>query len=508
MTGRGLSNPAIRFALTLILLHGVAAKAEPYGYDLRSQFVREKDPEKRPPGLELKARIDSALYFVGNINLAENSADEIDTAGIEGAPGLFASYRSARADAMLDYTLIARAFEASEYDSVSHLLSAHGTYMLAQDLFWIDATAGYSDSIIDAGQGTNYGGTGLFNRSNVEETGRASVTPRLSKQLGGFRFDANYTYGRVWYLDSDDVANSDSLFTGFNEDSEDQRAYVSLGTSDPDRAATLKGFYERQQSDYERSLPYRYERAGIDTSLRLTRTLRLVADGGVETDLEETTTEGGLDAEFWHAGFRWQPDSRTYVDARYGERFFGDSYNVEVRRESRWLTLRASYSEDPEVETRRIGVDFEPDDFPLPPPDDFSFLSAFPYVRKDMMFTAIAEGARTHVRLDLYDRKREYIQAPLPDEDTEGVLFNVARDIGRDLYGEIEVRYEDILRGQQTIPTPGPVSFHGYDRDATLRLTWEAYRNFLASGEVGFLARSGDREYDGEWAALRFRYQF
>ena len=282
------------------------------------------------------------------------------------------------------------------------------------------------------------------------------------------------------------MANSDSIFTGFNEDSEDQRAYVSLGTSDPDRAATLKGFYEWQESEYELSLPYRYERAGIDTSLRLTRTLRLVADGGVETDLEETTTEGGLDAEFWHAGFRWQPDSRTYVDARYGERFFGDSYSVEVRRESRWLTLRASYSEDPEVETRRIGVDFDPDDFPLPPSPDFSFLSAFPYVRKDMMFTAIAEGARTHVRLDVYDRKREYIQAPLPDEDTEGVLFNVARDIGRDLYGEIEVRYEDILRGQQTIPTPGPVSFHGYDRDATLRLSWEAYRNFLASARSGF----------------------
>ena len=70
------------------------------------------------------------------------------------------------------------------------------------------------------------------------------------------------------------------------------------------------------------------------------------------------------------------------------------------------------------------------------------------------------------------------------------------------------MRYEDILRGQQTIPPPGPVSFHGYDRDATLRLSWEAYRNFLASAEVGFLARSGDREYDGEWAALRFRYTF
>src|SRR5687768_11796040 len=244
----------------------------------------------------------------------------------------------------------------------SHLLGAHGSYMLAQDLFFIDAQAGYSDSIIDAGVSTNYGGTGLFNRSNMEETGRASITPRLTKQLGGFQFDASYTYGRVWYFESDDAPpNPDSIFVGFNEDSEDQRAYASLGTADMENAATLKGFYEWRESTFELSQPFRYERTGLDTSLRLTRTLRLVADGGVESDLTESTTEGGLDAEFWHAGFRWQPDSRTYIDARYGERFFGDSYSFEARRETRLLTLRASYSEDPEVETRRIGIDVDPD---------------------------------------------------------------------------------------------------------------------------------------------------
>ena len=508
MTDRGRPNTVLRFAIAALLLHGGVAGAEPYGFDLRSKFVREVEPEARPPGLDLKPRIDSALYFVGNINLAENSADEIDTAGIEAAPGIYASYKSNRADGILDYTFIGRAFEAEDYDSVSHLLNAHGSYMLARDLFFIDAQAGYSDSIIDAAQGTNYGGVGLFNRANMEETGRASVTPRLTKQFGGFQFDARYTYGRVWYFESDDVANPDTIFIGFNEDSEDQDAYVSLGTADPNNAATFKAYYQWQESQYDLSRPYRYERAGADTSLRLTRTLRLVADGGVETDLTQSTSEGGLDADFWHAGFRWEPDSRTYFDARYGQRFFGDSYSFEARRETRLLTLRASYSEDPEVETRRVGIEFDPGDLPLPPSPDYAFLTSSPYVRKDATVTAIVEGTRTEIRLDVYDRKREYIQNIAPDEDTTGVLLTVARDIGRDLYGEISGRYEDLLRGQATLLPSGPVSFHDYDRDVTLRLTWEAYRNFRASAEAGFLARSGDHEYDGEWAALRFRYTF
>jgi hypothetical protein len=514
MTGRALRCVTARCAAAAVLLHGTVL-ADTYQYDLRSRFIREVDEKELPPGLDLQPRIDSALLFVGNINLAENSADEIDVAGIEAAPGLYATYRSNRADASLDYSLIGRAFEDEDYDSVSHELFAHGRYMLVQDLFFVNAHAGYSDSIIDASRSTNYGGTGLFDRSNIAETGRASITPNLTHQFGGFQFDASYTYGRVWYFESDDVANPDPIFlTGFNEDSEDQRAYVSLGTREPDNAATLKAFYEWQESTYETSLPYKYERTGLDTSLRLTRTLRLVADGGVESDLTEDTTDGGLDTEFWHAGFRWQPDRRTYFDARYGERFFGDSYSLEARVDGRWLTLTASYVEDPEVETRRIGLNFDPDDVPLPPSPDFSFLSAQPYVRKDAVLTAIAEGARTQLRLDLYNRKREYIQLLVPDEELTGVLFNVARDFGRDFYGEFEARYDDSLRGQRTILSPvpplplEPILFHSYDRDFLVRLTWEAYRNFTTSAEAGYLASSGDRRYDGEWLAFRFRYTF
>ena len=508
MTGGECRAVAIHGALAALLLQAPIAGADPYHYDLKSKFIREDDTEQRPPGLDLEPRIDSALLFVGNINLAEESEDEVDVAGIEVAPGLYATYNSNRADGTFDYTFIGRKFEEEDYDSVSHFLSARGRYMLVQDLLFISAHAAYSDSIIDSARGTNYGGTGLFDRSNVAETARASVTPSLTKDFGGFRFDASYTYGRVWYFDSDDAPDPGTIFVGFNDDSEDQRAHASLGTSDPENAATLRASYEWRNSEFESSQPFRYERTGLDTSLRLTRTLRLVADGGVESDLTESTTQGGLDAEYWHAGLRWQPDERTSIDARYGERFFGDSYSVSARRETRFLTLRASYSEDPEVETRRVGIDFDPDDFPVPPPDDFSIFAGFPYIRKDGIVTAILEGARTQVRLDVYDRKREYLQNALPDEDTSGVRLNVARDFGADFYGELQARYEDLERGRATVTPTGPLLFHDYDRDYLVRLTWEAYVNLTASAEVGYLARSGDREYDGEWLALRFRFTF
>ena len=40
------------------------------------------------------------------------------------------------------------------------------------------------------------------------------------------------------------------------------------------------------------------------------------------------------------------------------------------------------------------------------------------------------------------------------------------------------------------------------------RVTWEAYRNFFAAVEAGYLQRTGDLEYDGEWVAFRLRYTF
>jgi len=486
-----------------------ALQADPYVSDMRSRFDREADKPEVHPGLYVAPRIESALMLVGNINLASNSEDEVDVAGFELVPGIYASYTTPRAQAALDYSLIARAFEDDDYNDVSHRLSANGLYSVVPEWMFIRGQASYSDTVVDPARSYNYGGTGLFDRTNLVETATALVEPGIHHEFRHVVMDASYSYGGVWYLEDKNNPPPATLFSGTNDDAINQRALFSLGTADPEAITTLRGYYEWQASDFDRSLPYRYERAGAELSLRIVESLRLVGDGGSESDLDQSTTDGGLDTTFWHAGFEWRPDSHTELDARYGERFFGDSWSASLSREGRWVTVKASYVEDPEVETRRLNQDFDPGSLPIPDPnEDLSFFSAFPYIRKDANASIIASGARTKLRLDVYDRKREFINVFPPDERTQGVSFNAERDLGRALYLEFDARYDDIERGRRNLDPTDVRLVHDYDREAMLRISWEAYRNFTCSAEAGYLARSGDREYTGQWFALRLRYTF
>jgi hypothetical protein len=479
-----------------------------YHSDLRSRFEREHDQPEPKPGLFIEPRIESALMLVGNINLAEHSEDEVDVAGIEATPGIYASYYSPRAQAALDYTFIGRVFEDEDYNDVSHRLAANGDYTLLPEWFFVRGQASYTDTIVDPALGYNYGGSGLFNETNLAEVATASVEPGMHHEFRHVVVDARYSYGRVWYLD-DVKAPTSPLFAGYDDDAENQRLLLSASSVDPGAVTSVRAYYEWQASDFERSIPYRYERVGGELSVRIVESLRLVGDGGVESDLDEDTTDGGLDTTFWHAGFQWRPDSRTTLDARYGERFFGDSYSVDFSRDTRWFTVKVGYFEDPEVETRRLNADFDPGTLPIPDPNvGFSFFSSFPYIRKDATAAIIATGARTKLRLDVYDRKREFINAFPPDETTQGVRFNGIRDLGRDLYIEVDARYDDIERGRRTLDITDTRLVHDYDTEAMVRVSWEAYRNFVTSAEAGYLTRSGDRVYDGEWFALRLRYTF
>jgi hypothetical protein len=212
-------------------------------------------------------------------------------------------------------------------------------------------------------------------------------------------------------------------------------------------------------------------------------------------------------------GFAWTPDTRTNVEARYGQRFFGDSWSLNVSRDTRWVTIQVSYIEDPTVETRRIGINFDPNEIPLPVPgDELSVFTSFPYVRKDFVANVIAEGARTRVRLSAYDRNRDYIRVFPPDEHRKGATLGVVYDIGAYVYGEVQTRYDDIEAGRRNLTLPDVEDqlfiYHYYDWDIMGRLSWEAYQNFITSAEVGYLNRSGTYNYDGAWVAFRLRYTF
>lgn len=498
-------------ACTALAQPAYAQYAEPYRSSLRSEFGEAAQQREALRGGVFEARIDAAMYYINNMELTPDSVDPVNQFGLELAPGFYAAYRSARAQGAIDYSLIGRGWEDSEYNDMAQRLAANGNYVIVPDLFFVQGSASYDDTVIDPVRGGNYGGYGIFDGANISEIATASVNPYLQRRMRDLQFDLSYTYGRVWYLDEPE---STGLLIG-NQDSVDQAALVSLGTAEQDRAINMRGFYEWQSSEFDLSPDYRYDRAGAEFGVRVVESLRFLADGGAESDLEESTEEGGLDSGYWYVGLHWTPDSRTEVEARYGNRFWGDTWSFRLSREVRFLTFTASYSEEPTVETRALALgEIEPGELPpVAPGDDLTLANSTPYVARNADLQVLADGARTRISLRGYQHESDYLRGLLPDETTTGVQFRIVRDFTANTYGEFQATYDDVEGGvgfpgddPETLPQVDDYQ----DQDYLLRLTYEAWLNLAPSFEVGYLKRTGqaDLNYDGYWVALRARYTF
>lgn len=469
-------------------------------------------PGELPPGGAFQLRAEAAVQYVSNLTLAGDDQPQVDMAGLELAPGFYGSYSTRSVVAVIDYTLIARAWEDSDYDDISHRLGANGQWHVIPEWISVLGQASYLDAVIDPRSGINYGSLGIFGPGNLTEVASASISPVLQHRFNRFEVMARYSYGQTWYLDEgrgDPVAGF-----ALDEDSRDQSAGASVGTADTDSRISASVFYDWQQSEYENSFPYVYERTGVEAAYEIGRTLALVGDVGRESDLDVSTTEGGLDSDFWSAGLRWDPNDRTSVEGRVGERFFGDSWRLSISHRARLLTFDASYSEDPTVETRRLSLgEFIPGELPpVLPGVGIGVFSSQPYVSRQARASIRADGSRTSVGLSAYQDDREYLDVLRDDETNTGVFFEVTRQLASNLSAEFELRFDNYERA---LTTPDPTVFliaEDRDTQAIFRLNRTSGPRLTLIGEAGYLTRSGeddlmgDQDYDGWWLGLRARW--
>jgi hypothetical protein len=422
---------------------------------------------------------------------------------LELSPGFYASYSGDGFQGAIDYSLIGRAWEESDFDDVTHELAANGRWAAVADLFSVDGTAAYFPSVIDPRLGINPGNAGLLGSGNLADTASATVTPTLRKRFNDFEASALYSYGRVWYLDLDDLpptaVNQDL------EDSTDQTARAAFGTAETDRNLTGQVFYEWNKSEFEVSPDYKYGRLGFDGGWQFADTLTLVGAVGVESALDEDTSMGGLDDDFWSAGLRWVPGANTSAEARFGQRFFGDSYYLAIKRRARALLIEAAYSEEPTVESVRVGTSsFNPGELPPGNPGtEPGRVSSDPFVAKDGRMTLTAEGVRTTIRAVAYHTERDYLGGSIADETTVGGGLSATRQFAANFSGDLQATYEDI----DTETALDPVLDRTYQTEAILRLNHRTSRTITTSLEGGFVNQSGSLAYDGWWVALRARYQ-
>jgi hypothetical protein len=473
----------------------------------RNAYGSGPGQQELPPGLTTEPRIDAAVQYASNLQLSSTGGDS--AIGLEVSPGAYVAYRSPSFVGAVDYSLITRVWDDGDLNDVSHLLAANGRWVAVPDLFSISGDASYGDVVIDGTQGGNFGNMGVFNTSNITEQATASVRPSLQKRFKDFEAALNYSYGRVWYLDEGKGLVVTEVGT-VGQDSINQTAEASLALVPGARRISGKAFYTWQDYDFEVSLPYRFERAGVEGGWELTRTLSLVGDVGKESQLDVDTSAGGLDSDFWSAGMRWQPNQRSSAEARYGERFFGSSYSVEVRHSNRYVTVNASYSEAPEVDSRRVNFnEFEPGELPpwFNPDIDASAYNSQPYVAKAMRLGVSAEGSRTSLSLRGYITEREYLNDQIGDEDIAGVALVASRRVAANVSVDGQATYVDRARGETSYFTgfPQPAT-HTYDTDLTLRGNRNFGPRLVASVEAGYFNSAGTNDYDGWWLGLRGRW--
>lgn len=482
----------------------VTAATSPYQSSQRTAIGSGLGQSDMPKGGTFEPRIGAAVQYVDNINLAEDGEPKTSLAGLELSPGFYASYSLGPVIAAIDYSLIARAWEDSDYDDISHQLSANGQWAAIPEWFSVSGQASYQDAVLDPIDGLNYGGLGIFGPSNLTEVASASVSPVLQHTFNYAVFTAQYSYGRTWYLDEGKGFDQPTIGFVSNQDSTDQSAGVSVGTADTGSRLSGQLYYDWSRSEFETAIPFEYERAGIDAGYQVSRTITLLGEYGKESDLEASTTQGGLDSEFWSAGLRWDPNENSSIEGRYGERFFGESWSFSASHQARLLQFEASYSEEPTVETQQLSLgSFNPGELPGGLPDvDFGRFNSLPYIARNADASVRAEGSRTSLGLRVFQQERDYITGQRQDEDSLGAAFDVTRKLASNLDLDFSLSYQETEQsfsstGQQTDLRSSD------DLQAVLRLNRQAGQSLTFSAETGYLTSSGDREYDGWWVGLR-----
>ena len=506
---RRIKNPTLHFAMlaSMVLSWGGNAQTLPFQASQRFEYGSRIGQQALPPGTVLEPRLDSGIQYANNINLEETDTD--DAFGIEVAPGIYASHSTERFVGALDYSLIGRLWDDGDLDDVTQRLAANGRWTALREVLFIDAEASYDDAVIDFANGANYGGLGIFDNSNIVEQAAASIGPTVRKRFKDFQFEASYSYGQVWILDRPEDFDQ-SFGQVATDDSVDQSANVSFGLVPGNSRLNGSVFYSWENSEFDNALPYEFERAGLEGGYELSRTLTLVGDVGKESQLDEDASAGGLDSDFWSAGLRWSPDSRTSVEGRYGDRFFGSSYSVEVSHSSRLLEITASYAEAPQVDTRRRSLGrFEPGDLPpgLDQGLENSALNSQPYIGKDGSISLISRGSRTLLGISAFTSDRDYIDDFIGDEEGSGVRLFGSRSLAANLSVDLQASYTDYFRGQTVV---GPVvafeQSNDYDTEITLRGNRDFGPKLVGSLEAGYFHRAGTNKYDGWWVGLRGRW--
>ena len=332
----------------------------------------------------------------------------------ETTPGLRATLNGRRVQADLDYRLqnilYARNDRSTTYQQY---LARAGAEVLPEHLF-IDSSSTLTQQIIDTGGvRTNNNYTITSNRANQLT---ASIRPSWHQMLGSnaealLDYEhglVKYDSGKVAGITSDSNLNAVSLTA--NSVSEARRLSWKINVADQHINYDDNAFDDLKLRHVGLLLGYQYI-PGFSP-------LALV--GYENNDLGNTIGSSKPKDPFWGVGFRWQPNTRTELEALAGHRFFGDTYRVDWRQRGRYLTSELTYTEELQGEATSALETASLIENPGVPSAFTLGVAGNAFLSKTVRASALFKKSKTSIAITPFYGKREFADSG-QDESVGGI---------------------------------------------------------------------------------------
>lgn len=443
---------------------------------------------------EFTPSLAAAVSWVDNIELAPPEQPAEEEWVFQAIPGFSFEYQRTRARATVDYQLTGLFYaNVSDRDEAFHNADATLNVDIIERWFFADVDGSYSQRTIEPERAVN--APLLFKTDNIADVATYNVAPYLRHEFRRAVVEARYARGEVKYTDEDPLGE-----VLLDDSTNEQHLFLLESPEEDDGSLTWRLGYEGQRTSYDVSQDFRYEQASAELGWRLMKSFKLFGRGGLESDLTQDVTVGGLDESWWEAGFDWVSSRGNRLMLAAGERFFGRTVRGLWEREARMLRLHAAYVEQPTTTAHELAFRV-PTGEQISPirPEDLGRLTSEVYLRRAFDASVALTGQRTEVSMFALYERREYLETGLEDRERGGGV-SVRRQLSSRfaLYGSYVLQKLDLREG-------GTLE----DARITLGLEQRIGTSATASVELARIERDASADpYDVNWATVRFSKEF
>lgn len=331
------------------------------------------------------------------------------------SPGLSVTGAGKRVQGGFNYRLQTLSyFKENKRNNIFHQFQSDVIAELARELLFLDLSASNLQKTIDP---EGRAGTNL-NAISTNRTGATTVriSPYLRHVIAQ-DLETELRYTKSW-VEYDNVQ-------GANNRSE--QILASLGNN-LKKGKTLEWDlnYRSDKNIFSNTGNVEFNTASIDLMYSLRARVKLLAEGGYERNsFESSSPLSDQEGTIWNVGIAWIPSSRSFFEAKLGERFFGKTYSLKLQNRWRRTMVTLDYTEDVVTNASRSLLKPDTVDGLVEQETNTSLLNNEVFLRQRSSVNIDVSLAKSNLLFEVFNEQRKF-QLTLEKEKNFGgrVLWN------------------------------------------------------------------------------------